>query len=173
MFDKINVWLLYKICTNWRRPLGCIFVHINKDFFWVRVTYMSMWGLWRTLRKCTGGDALGGKSPRGEMPWGMPRGEMPRGEMSVGDAQGKCPITRLATICIKQKTSNEIWFSLVYWGLTPQQQPGSYQGGEMMMMISVFWWRNNMYFIINNMLIYYTIYTSSIPYFTLLSRIMI
>ena len=22
---------------------------------------------------------------------------------------------------------------LVYWGLTPQQQPGSYQGGEMMM----------------------------------------
>ena len=22
---------------------------------------------------------------------------------------------------------------MVYWGLTPQQQPGSYQGGEMMM----------------------------------------
>ena len=37
-----------------------------------------------------------------------------------------------------------VWF---YWGLTPQQQPGSYQGGEMMMMMmmmmmkSVFWWR--------------------------------
>ena len=30
---------------------------------------------------------------------------------------------------------------IVYWGLTPQQQPGSYQGGEMMMMKSVFWWR--------------------------------
>ena len=29
---------------------------------------------------------------------------------------------------------------LVYRGLTPQQQPGSYQGGEMMMK-SVFWWR--------------------------------
>ena len=29
---------------------------------------------------------------------------------------------------------------LVYWGLTPQQQPGSYQSGEMMMK-SVFWWR--------------------------------
>ena len=29
-----------------------------------------------------------------------------------------------------------VW--LVYWGLTPQQQPGSYQGGEMMMMKSVF-----------------------------------
>ena len=28
-------------------------------------------------------------------------------------------------------------FGLVYWGLTPQQQPGSYQGGEMMMMKSV------------------------------------
>ena len=28
---------------------------------------------------------------------------------------------------------------LVYWGLTPQQQPGSYQGGEMRMN-SVFWW---------------------------------
>ena len=35
------------------------------------------------------------------------------------------------------------WFGLlVYWGLTPQQQPGSYQGGEMMMMMkSVLWWR--------------------------------
>ena len=31
---------------------------------------------------------------------------------------------------------------LVYWGLTPQQQPGSYQGGELMMMMkSVLWWR--------------------------------
>ena len=26
-----------------------------------------------------------------------------------------------------------IWLGLGYWGLTPQQQPGSYQGGEMMM----------------------------------------
>ena len=34
----------------------------------------------------------------------------------------------------------EVGFGLVYWGLTPQQQPGSYQGGEMMMK-SVFWWR--------------------------------
>ena len=33
---------------------------------------------------------------------------------------------------------------LVYWGLTPQQQPGSYQGGEMMM-TSVFWWRKPEY----------------------------
>ena len=33
-----------------------------------------------------------------------------------------------------------------YWGLTPQQQPGSYQGGEMMMMMeSVFWWRKPEY----------------------------
>ena len=29
---------------------------------------------------------------------------------------------------------------LVYWGLTPPQQPGSYQGGEMMI-TSVLWWR--------------------------------
>ena len=34
------------------------------------------------------------------------------------------------------------WF---YWGLTPQQQPGSYQGGEMMMMKSVFWWKKPEY----------------------------
>ena len=34
---------------------------------------------------------------------------------------------------------------LVYWGLTPQQQPGSYQGGEMMMMKSVSWWRKPEY----------------------------
>ena len=33
---------------------------------------------------------------------------------------------------------------LVYWGLTPQQQPGSYQGGEMMME-SVFRWRKPEY----------------------------
>ena len=32
--------------------------------------------------------------------------------------------------------SGLVWFR----GLTPQQQPGSYQGGEMMMK-SVFWWR--------------------------------
>ena len=37
------------------------------------------------------------------------------------------------------------WFGLVYWGLAPQQQPGSYQGGEMMMMKSVFWWRKPEY----------------------------
>ena len=30
-------------------------------------------------------------------------------------------------------------FGLVYWDLTPQQQPGSYQGGVMMVMKSVFW----------------------------------
>ena len=34
-----------------------------------------------------------------------------------------------------------VGISLVYWGLTPQQQPGSYQGGEMMMK-SVFWCRD-------------------------------
>ena len=34
---------------------------------------------------------------------------------------------------------------LVYKGLTPQQQPGSYQGGKMMMMKSVFWWRKPEY----------------------------
>ena len=38
-----------------------------------------------------------------------------------------------------------VWFSLVYWGLTHQQQPGSYQGGEMIMMKSVFWWRKPEY----------------------------
>ena len=35
-------------------------------------------------------------------------------------------------------TGEGVW--LVYWGLTPQQQPGSYEGGEMMKK-SVFWWR--------------------------------
>ena len=38
----------------------------------------------------------------------------------------------------------EVWF-LVYWGLTPQQQPGSYQGGEMMMTSVLFWWRKPEY----------------------------
>ena len=35
-------------------------------------------------------------------------------------------------------------FGLVHWGVTPQQQPGSYQGGEMRMK-SVFWWRKPEY----------------------------
>ena len=34
---------------------------------------------------------------------------------------------------------------MVYWGLTPQQQPGSYQGGDLMMMKSVFRWRKPEY----------------------------
>ena len=34
---------------------------------------------------------------------------------------------------------------LVYWSLTTQQQPGSYQGGEMMTMKSVIWWRKPEY----------------------------
>ena len=33
---------------------------------------------------------------------------------------------------------------LGFLGLTPQQQPGSFQGGEMMMK-SVFWWRKPEY----------------------------
>ena len=33
---------------------------------------------------------------------------------------------------------------MVYWGLTPQQQAGAYQGGEMMMK-SVFWCRKPEY----------------------------
>ena len=37
---------------------------------------------------------------------------------------------------IKENGFGLVWFR----GLTPQQQPGSYQGGEMMMK-SVFWWR--------------------------------
>ena len=41
-------------------------------------------------------------------------------------------------------TNSTLHFGLVYWGLTPQQQPGSYQGGEMMMK-SVFWWRKPEY----------------------------
>ena len=43
---------------------------------------------------------------------------------------------RACTVLVKQ-----LWFSFVYWDLTPQQEPGSYQGGEMMMK-SGFWWRN-------------------------------
>ena len=34
---------------------------------------------------------------------------------------------------------------IFYRGLTPQQQPGSYQGGEMMVIKSGFWWRKPEY----------------------------
>ena len=40
---------------------------------------------------------------------------------------------------------SSVGLGLAYWGLTPQQQPGSSQGGEMMMMKSVFWWRKPEY----------------------------
>ena len=40
------------------------------------------------------------------------------------------------TVCQVFLLGGLVWFR----GLTPQQQPGSYQGGEMMMK-SVFWWR--------------------------------
>ena len=48
----------------------------------------------------------------------------------------------LRPVGIKGHLQGEI--GLVYWGLTPQQQPGSYQGGEMMMK-SVCWWRKPEY----------------------------
>ena len=58
---------------------------------------------------------------------------------------------RLLKLCfvVYFKNGGMIWryglFVFVYLGLTPQQQPGSYQGGEMMMMKSVFWWRKSEY----------------------------
>ena len=65
-------------------------------------------------------------------PGEMPRGERPRGRCPGGDAWGDAG-------------GGGLVFSLVYWSLTPQQKPGSYQGGEMMMMKSVFWWRKPEY----------------------------
>ena len=52
---------------------------------------------------------------------------------------------RPATLRLLWARNHETWFGLVYWGLTPQQRPGSYQGGEMMMIKSVFWWRKPEY----------------------------
>ena len=53
--------------------------------------------------------------------------------------------TDLCTVRDDGKHLFLVWFSLVYWGLTPQQQPGSYQVSEMTMMKSVFWWRKPEY----------------------------
>ena len=46
--------------------------------------------------------------------------------------KGYDPLYSFDYVMIHQINFN--WCGLVYWGLTPQQQPGSYQGGEMMMM---------------------------------------
>ena len=59
----------------------------------------------------------------------------------IGMLQATCFANRHAALFLKvleDKSSGtgKVWFR----GLTPQQQPGSYQGGEMMMK-SVFWWR--------------------------------
>ena len=48
-------------------------------------------------------------------------------------------------LCRVEESAERYRFGLVYWGLTPQQQPASYQGGEMMMMKSVIWWRKPEY----------------------------
>ena len=45
-------------------------------------------------------------------------------------------IKEMIQLDLRKVASGLVWFR----GLTPQQQPGSYQGGEMMMK-SVFWWR--------------------------------
>ena len=50
-------------------------------------------------------------------------------------------MSRSMTISYSNVYHGLVWF---YWGLTPPQQPGSYQGGEMMMK-SVFWWRKQEY----------------------------
>ena len=49
---------------------------------------------------------------------------------------------RVITVCLR--FFDRVDYRLVYRGLTPQQQPGSYEGGEMMMK-SVFWWRKPEY----------------------------
>ena len=55
---------------------------------------------------------------------------------------GLCQKLNVVIICIIKVARIG---TMVYWGLTPQQQPGSYQGGEMMMMKSVIWWRKPEY----------------------------
>ena len=47
-----------------------------------------------------------------------------KGEIVLADSQIGCGEELFATIC----TCNRI--GLVYWGLTPQQQPGSYLGSD-------------------------------------------
>ena len=70
------------------------------------------------------------------IPWGII-------ERSVYSAMTSA--NRPATLRLLWARNHETWFGLVYWGLTPQQRPGSYQGGEMMMIKSVFWWRKPEY----------------------------
>ena len=49
-------------------------------------------------------------------------------------------------VCTWKTQASAAANGLVYWGLTPQQQPGSYQGGKMMMMMkSDLWWRKPEY----------------------------
>ena len=43
-------------------------------------------------------------------------------------------LEEMTQIFITGDSNSSRWCSLVYWGLTPQQQPGSCQGGQMMIM---------------------------------------
>ena len=58
----------------------------------------------------------------------------------VGSRYAQC--YKYLTRFLLKTLNTSVTISLVYWGLTPPQQPGSYQGGEMMMMKSVFWLRS-------------------------------
>ena len=87
---------------------------------------------WQTA--CGPGGSAGRSSSRGR-PGCL--GATPRHSTPADGRWGESPLK--TSFLIKQLS-----ISLVYWGLTPQQQPGSYQGGKMMMK-SVFWWRKPEY----------------------------
>ena len=63
----------------------------------------------------------------------MSEGSSPPVKSEVSDLVGRVADNKERK---KEHRLGLVWFR----GLTPQQQPGSYQGGEMMMK-SVFWWR--------------------------------
>ena len=67
------------------------------------------------------------------------------GDRGQPDGEYPWPHSPRAPSCrcclVGASTGSGVLIGLVWFrGLTPQQQPGSYQGGEMMMK-SVFWWR--------------------------------
>ena len=62
------------------------------------------------------------------------------GSLTITAKGGENEAPVISLQCLLKRYIGWIMVGLVHWGLTPQQQPGSYQGGELMMK-SVFWWR--------------------------------
>ena len=108
---------------RYRDPLGVFrTVSVEWDVFWKSISYGEI-----LIVVCDGWRV---RLPRrGELEDSVRSLELPRRSVRH--------VVEGHVVQFDPQALKMVWFG--FRGLTPQQQPGSYQGGEMMMK-SVFWW---------------------------------